>query len=175
MCGGGQHVVGRLGLSGQGDAAEPGWCCLGRRLGWGGRWGRDREGQVRWTWKRAAAEPGPQDCVTSPKEGSQKWESLEETRGARRTAIPACVSGTTDFSSAQARAFSQGFFPSLTAPVLVPQTPPDNASHLSPALLLTKDSRPLLLSVISEYTFLLTEKWQHQSWLYSCPSMSSCI
>lgn len=113
------------------------------------------------------AEPRAQAFMTSMKKGSQKWESLEGTRGAERTAISACVSGTTDFSSAQTRVFSQVFFPSLTAPVLLPQVPPDSVSHLSPALLLTEDNRPLLLSVISEYTFLITEKWQHQGWLYN--------
>lgn len=70
-------------------------------------WGRDREGQVRWTWEGAMAEPRAQGFVTSLKKGSQKWESLEGTRGAGRTAVSACVSGTTVFSSARTRVFSQ--------------------------------------------------------------------
>lgn len=168
-------MVGRLGPTGQGQTAEPDWYCLGRRLGLGVWWGRGREGQVRWTWEGAMAEPGAQGFVTSLKKGSQKWESLDGTRGAGRTAVSVCVSGTTDFPSARTRVFSKVFLPSLTAPVLLPQMPPDSTSHLSPALLLTEDNRPLLLSVISDYTFLITEKWQHQGWLHNCPSMSSCI
>lgn len=56
-----------------------------------------------------------------------------------------------------------------------PKCHPDSMSHFLPALLFTEDNRPLLLSVISQYTFLITDKQQHQGCLYSCPSMSSCI
>lgn len=34
LCGGRQHVVGRLGLTGQGHAPEPDWYCVGRDWAW---------------------------------------------------------------------------------------------------------------------------------------------
>lgn len=50
FCGGQQHVLGRLGRTGQGHTAEPDWYCLGRRLGLRVQWRRDGgEGRVRWT------------------------------------------------------------------------------------------------------------------------------
>lgn len=57
------------------------------------------------------AEPGAQDFATSLKKGSQKWESLEGTRGAGRTTIPACVSGTTGFSSAPTKSLLPSLLP----------------------------------------------------------------
>lgn len=42
LCGAGQHVVGRLGLTGQRRAAEPAWYCLGRILGLGIQWEKEQ-------------------------------------------------------------------------------------------------------------------------------------
>lgn len=155
-----QHVVGTLGLTGQvmtlshtGTVGAGDWA------------GGPAKRQVKWVRGEAMAEPKAKGFLTSLKKGSQQWESLQVTRGAGGTAMSDCVSGTTHFSRARTIVFSQALFPSLTAPVLLPQTPPNSASHLSPALLLTESNKPLLLSVISDYTFLITEKWQYPGWL----------
>lgn len=155
-----QHVMGMLGLTGQvmtlshtGTVGAGDWA------------GDPAKRQVKWVRGEAMAEPKAKGFLTSLKKGSQQWESLQVTRGAGRTAMSDCVSGTTHFSRARTIVFSQALFPSLTAPVLLPQTPPNSASHLSPALLLTESNKPLLLSVISDYTFLITEKWQYPGWL----------
>lgn len=164
-------MVGRLGLTGQGHTAEPVWYCLGRRLGLGVVVGKrqGRAGEVDLGRGNGRAQsPGLCD---KPEEGKPKVGKLGGDKGSREDSrISLCF-----WDHRFLQCPNKSLLLSLSAPVLLPPMPPHSTFHLSPALLQTEDNRPLLLFVISEYTFLITEKWQHQGWLYNCPSMSSCI